>query len=297
MQREKIVGLISAPFTPMSDNGKIKIETIKPYADKLKADGLSGVFVCGTTGEGMLMTSEERKLVAEAWLKEQTPGFKVIVHVGSTSVEQSRLLAEHAQKNGAFGTGAMGPMFLKPAGINELVDFCAKVASGASDLPFYYYHIPSISGINFSMNDFLIEASSKIPNLAGIKFTDNNFMEMQKCVNLDKGKWDILHGFDEMLLGGLSFGVKGAVGSTYNYAAPLYLEIFEAFKGGNIEKSRRLQLQSVELVDVLLKHGGALVAGKAIMKLVGVDCGPCRLPLRKISNETEQRLKKDLEQL
>lgn len=293
----KINGLIAAPFTPMLENGEINVSRIKAYADKLKSDGICGVFVCGTTGEGMFMTTEERKAVAESWTVEQTDEFRIIVHVGSTSVKQSKQLAEHAQEIGAWGVGCMGPVFLKPSSINQLVDFCAEVASGCPNLPFYYYHIPPVSGINLSMTDFLLEASLRIPNLVGIKFTDNNFMEMQKCLNLDGGKWDILHGFDEMLLGGLSFGVKGAVGSTYNYVAPLYLNILDDFKKGNIEGARKKQLKSVEIVDVLLKYNGALVAGKAMMKAVGVDCGPCRSPLSNITEKQYNELVEDMKKI
>jgi N-acetylneuraminate lyase len=191
----------------------------------------------------------------------------------------------HAEKTGAFAIGSMGPMFLKPNRLQELILFCKEVASGAPSLPFYYYHIPSISGIDLSMSDFIQSAAREIPNFRGIKFTDNNFTEMQKCINLDNGKWDILHGFDEMLLAGLSFGIKGAVGSTYNYIAPLYLKLIKEFEKGNIENARKYQQKSVEMVSVLINYNGALVAGKAMMRTVGVDCGQCRLPLSNLSEE------------
>lgn len=294
---QKVKGLVAAPFTPMLPNGEINPEIIKPYAGKLKADGLSGVFVCGTTGEGMFMTTEERKEVAESWLIEQTNDFKVIVHVGTTSVRESKLLAEHAQKTGAFAIGCMGPMFLKPAGINKLIDFCAEVASGAPGLPFYYYHIPSVSGIDLSMTEFIRAASKEIPDFAGVKFSDNDFMEMQKILNLDNGKWDILHGSDEILMAGLSFGVQGAVGSTYNYAGPLYLKLINEFQKGKIENARKYQLKSVEMVDVLMKNKGAIVAGKAMMKAVGIDCGPCRLPLSNLSEEQYENLVNEMKDI
>ncbi len=116
---------------------------------------------------------------------------------GATSAKQSKDLAGHAQKAGAYAVGTMGPVFLKPTRVEELVGFCAEVASGAPDLPFYYYHIPSVSGIELSMIEFIRKAALHIPNFSGIKFTHNNFMEMQQCLHLDNGKWDILHGFDE----------------------------------------------------------------------------------------------------
>ncbi len=297
MKINKIKGLIAAPYTPMKSDGSINPQIIVPYAAKLKKDKLSGVFICGTTGEGMLMTLEERKTVTEQWLKFQTDDFKVIVHVGTTSAKQSFELANHAQKSGAPAIGCMGPVFLQPSRVEELVTFCAEVANGAPDLPFYYYHIPSVTGINLSMSSFLELAKTQIPNLAGIKFTDNNLMEFQKCHNLDNGKWDILHGYDELLLAGLSFGAQGAVGSTYNFMAPLYNGIIEDFKNGNIEAARKKQATTVGIIDILLKNNGTLVAGKALMKLFGVDCGPCRSPLKKLSAVEYENLINEIKEI
>jgi len=279
MKIKKINGLVAAPFTPMKKDGSINPEIIGKYAEKLKTDGVKGAFVCGTTGEGMFMTNAERKKVTEKWLAEQTDDFKVIVHVGTTSAKQSQELAAHAQRSGAYATGCMGPVFLKPGNVDLLVDFCVEVASGSPDLPFYYYHIPSVSGIDLPMQEFIQKASARIPNFAGLKFTHNNFLEMQQCLNLDNGKWDILHGFDEMLLAGLALGAKGAVGSTYNFMAPLYNQIIEDFEKGNLEEARKKQLSSVKIIEVLIKHGGPIVSGKAVMKWLGIDCGGCRAPL------------------
>lgn len=294
---EKIKGLIAAPYTPFNNDGTVNPEMISVYAKKLKEDNVKGVFVCGTTGEGMFMTLAERKIVAEEWIKYQDDNFKVIVHVGTTSGKQSAELAEHAQQKGAYAIGCMGPVFLQPGRVEELVDFCAEVASVAPELPFYYYHIPSISGINLSMSTFLEMAKTKIPTLAGIKFTDNNLMELQQCVNMNDGKWDILHGFDELLLAGLSLGVDGAVGSTYNYIAPLYNMIIEDFENGRLEDARLKQAFSVKVVEILIKYKGALVAGKALMKATGVDCGPNRLPLQNLTETEYESLVKEMEDL
>src|SRR5690554_1221425 len=131
MDNKKIKGLIAAPFTPMNGNGSLNTAPIPDYAAKLKRDRLSGVFICGTTGEGMLMTPEERMEVTEKWIAEQTENFKVIVHVGTTSAKLSGELARHAEAEGAYATGSMGPVFLPPSNAEELVGFCAEVAAGA----------------------------------------------------------------------------------------------------------------------------------------------------------------------
>ena len=297
MNIQKIKGLIAAPFTPMNGDGSINTGVIPDYAAKLKNDRLSGVFICGTTGEGMLMTPEERMEVAEKWIPEQTEEFKVIVHVGTTSSKQSQKLANHAEQAGAYAVGCMGPLFLPPSGVDELVGFCAEVAAGAPGLPFYYYHIPSVSGVKVSMVEFIQKAKEQIPNLAGIKFTDNNFMDMQQCLRLDSSRWDILHGYDEQLLAGLVFGAKGAVGSTYNFIAPLYYGVMEDFENGKLKAAREKQALTIKVVNILNKYGGPIAAGKALMMQVGVDCGPCRLPIKNMKGIIYEDFIKEIESI
>ena len=294
---QKLTGLIAAPFTPMDKRGALNLGVVKEYSDKLKKDGVSGAFVCGTTGEGMLMTSEERIAVADKWIEQQDESFKVIVHVGTTSAKQSSELARHAQKEGAYAIGCMGPMFLKPSNVEDLVAFCAEVAAGAPDLPFYYYHIPSVSDVCLPMPDFLEKAKTVIPNLAGIKFTHRNMMEMLQCLKADEMRWDILHGFDEELLCGLSMGAKGAVGSTYNYLAPLYLEIIQAFQDGNMDEARNLQYKSIRFIEILIRYGGGVIGGKPIMKFVGLDCGPLRAPAHNYTQAELSRYRTELEKI
>ncbi len=294
---QKIEGLIAAPFTPVDERGNLNLNVIGSYASKLRTDGVKGVFICGTTGEGMLMTLEERKAVAQKWIEQQTSDFKVIVHVGTTSFKQSKELANHALQEGAYATGCMGPMFLKPSRTEDLVTYVAEVAAGAPELPFYYYHIPTVSEVWISMPDFLEKARPVIPNLAGIKFTHRNMMEMLQCLKLHSGKWDILHGFDEELLCGLSMGARGAVGSTYNYLAPLYLKLMDAFKKGNLDEAREYQYQSVKFIEILIRYGGGVIGGKPIMKFVGLDCGALRAPARNLSADELKKYETELKNI
>lgn len=280
---QKLKGLIAATFTPMFEDGSLNLGLIAPYAAKLKGDGVNGVFICGTTGEGMLMTPEERMAVAEEWIKEQSADFKVIVHVGTTAYLQSKNLAKHAQQIGADAIGCMGPMFLKPTNVHDLVRFSAEVASGAPELPFYYYHIPTVSEIWLPMPEFLKQAQKEVPNLAGIKFTHRNMMEMLQCIRADEGRWDILSGFDEELICGLNMGAQAAVGSTFNYLAPLYRKLIDAFDAGDLKTALDLQYQSIRFVEVLIRYGGGVLGGKPVMKFVGLDCGPLRAPANNLT--------------
>jgi len=287
-------GLIAAPFTPFNQDGSINVNNIPDYARLLKKDGVSGAFVCGSSGEGLLMTTAERKTVLEAWVPFASEDFKLIAHIGSTSYETSRELAKHAEKLGVYAIGCMGPCYFQPKSAVELTKFCAKVASAAPSTPFYYYHIPNGSGVHVNMAEFLEEAEKVIPNLAGIKYTYSNLMEMFECLEYNNGKYDILHGHDELLICGLSLGAKAAIGTTFNFMAPVYTQLIEAFNNKEIEKARAIQKHANEIIKIMLNTGSAVSGGKAMMKLSGLDCGPCREPIYNLTDQQFEKLKADL---
>ena len=289
-------GLLAAPFTPFAAAGDLNLGIIPSYVDKLVADGLKGIFVCGSNGEGPNMTTEERMITAEAFKQAAGSRIKVYVHVGHSSIKESQRLSTHAVKIGADAISSVAAFYFKPNNIHALVDALAEIASAAPELPFYYYHIPHLTGMNLDMVELLKMGEKKIPNLKGIKYTATTLWEYQLCLNYSHGKFDILSGLDEMLLPALAVGAKGAIGSTYTFAAPLYLEIMAAFEKGNIDDARSKMLYLVEMVKVLLKFP-PIPAQKSIMKRVGIDLGPCRLPLTTLSNEEEYSLYQQLDSI
>lgn len=274
----KLTGFYPAVFTPFDGDGRINVDIIPEYASKLQKDGNKGAFVGGTTGEGLLLSVEERKILAEAWIKEQISDFKIIIHVGANSLVDATALAAHAGKIGANGFSAMAPAFLKPGTVEGLLSFVRPVAAAVPDMPFYYYHIPQVTGVDLSMTDFLDAAGKEVPNLKGIKYSGTDLMDNFLTVNHDGGKWDVLYGQDEKWLAGMSLGMRGAIGSTYNYMTPVYLQLIEAFDAGNLEEARRLQLKSARLVRLMDRYGGGIRVGKRLMKAVGIDCGELRAP-------------------
>jgi N-acetylneuraminate lyase len=295
MQYSKIEGLIAATFTPMHTDGSINLEPIGAYYKYLVENGLSGAFINGTTGEGVSLTQGERKQIAEEWMQHSVGEFRNIIHIGSNSLEACKELALHSREIGAYGVGIMGPAFFRPPTSTELLEFISEIASCVPDLPVYYYHIPSMSGVELPMPEFLEKSSVRIPNLVGLKFTHWDLMELNQCMSVEGGKFDILFGSDETLLCSLSLGAKGAVGSTYNHIPSVYLRLIDSFREGNLEEARAMQRNSVELVAILRRYGGGVVCGKAIMNLLGMDLGPCRLPIRNLSPRETKQLKKDLE--
>lgn len=290
----KIEGLVAPAFTSFNEDGEINTGIIPAYAEKLRRKGLKGAFILGSTGEGMLMSVRERKAVAGVWAKERSDEFKLIVHVGANAYKDAQELALHAVELGADALSIMGPTFLQPKTIKELVAYIKIIAGVVPGTPLYYYHIPVRTRVDFNMIDLLHEAGDEIPSFVGIKFTNSNFKDMQQCILFDNMKYDILHGSDETLLCGLSLGVKGGIGTTYNLIPELYYGMIEAFETNHIEKSRQLQAYAVNLMNIISKYGGGIVAGKHLMKIANMDCGPCRLPLRTINKDEAKEMVEEL---
>lgn len=297
-EMEKIAGLIDAPFTPFTPDGEVNLEPIPRYAAMLAKNSLKGVFINGSSGEGYMLTDEERMKLAEAWMAAAPAGFKVIVHVGSCCARASRRLAEHAQSIGAWGIGAMATPFPKIGRIEELAKYCEEIAAGAPDLPFYYYHIPAFNGAFLPMLDLLKAVDGRIPNFAGIKYTYESLYEYNQCRLYKNGRFDMLHGQDETILPSLAMGgARGGIGGTTNYNGRCLAAIIDAWDAGDIEKARELQNFAQEVINVICRFRGNIVGGKRIMKLIGLDLGPNRTPFRNMTADEEAEMKKQLEEI
>jgi len=292
----KLTGLVAAPFTPLRADGRLNPEAVAAEAQLLLEANVRGAFVCGTTGECHSFTVAERCTIAEQWVRAAGDRMPVIVHVGHHSLPDAQALAAHAARIGATAIAALAPSYFKPQTVEDLLDFCAAVASAAPGLPFYFYHIPSMTGVALSMPAFLRGSQERIPSLVGLKYTHNDLMMLQECLAANGGAFDVVYGSDETLLAGLALGIRGAVGSTYNFAAPIYHEILRAFAVGDLAAARRAQSKSVEMIRILFDFG-PLRAGKAIMAMLGVDCGPVRLPLRALTLLEAQALYERLRHL
>lgn len=296
MNSQRLQGLIAATYTPLTEDGSFNAQAVAPLVEHLLAAGVTGLYVCGSTGEGMSLASDERKAVADAFVKATAGRVPVIVQVGHNSLAEARSLAEHAQAIGADMVSATCPSYFKVNDVPGLIACMAEVASGAPELPFYYYHIPALTGSGIDVVEFLRRASDNIPNLAGLKYTDTKLFEFQECLELNNGQFDVVWGCDEMLLGALATGAQAAIGSTYNVAAPLYQRIINAFETGDLEEARRLQSLSIKMIRTMNGYPFHS-AMKAVLDMRGFAVGECRLPQGGLSNDDRTKLKSELEAL
>jgi N-acetylneuraminate lyase len=292
-----IEGLVAATHTPFQVDGSLKLQAVESQAEHLLRQGVRTVFIGGTTGESHSLSLEERSLLTKQWLAvAQGTELKVIVHVGANCLADAGALAAQAQKLGAAAISSLAPSYFKPRDVGSLIACCKEITSEAPELPFFFYDIPSFTGVNLPMKAFLEQAKTQLPTLAGIKFTNSDAMMFQQCLNHDGGAFQVLWGTDQCLLAGLALGARGAVGSSYNFAAPLYHRVMASFAAHDLPRAREEQMRSVRLIE-RLAASGYMAAAKCVMKMLGVDVGPARLPHANLTEDQEKLLRADLEQM
>lgn len=298
MLNHKIEGLIAAPFTPFDENNELNLDLIPGYYQSLKRNGVKGAFICGSTGEGVSLTFEEKIRVMKVWTiwTKGDEDFVLMMFLGGTNIKECQELAAIAEQEGVDAISFTSPYYFKPANVGQLAKCCQAVASAAPNTAFYYYHIPVLTGGNYAMLDLLAAVDGMIPTFRGIKYTHEDFMDFLSCMNYADRKYDMLWGRDENMLSSLVLGSKGAVGSTYNYAAPLYHQLVDAFEAGDFETANARQQLSIDMIRLLGKYGG-IATGKAYMKLVDLDCGVFRLPVANMDEASFTNFKNEVKAL
>jgi N-acetylneuraminate lyase len=288
--------LIAAAFTPMHADGQLNLAVVRDQARHLVANGVRGVFLGGTTGEGQSLTIDERMALATAWIDSDSRSrLQVFVHVGHNCREDAVRLARHANELEADAVAVHAATWWKSQQVDALIEFCEPIAAAAPALSFYLYDIPEITGVTCSASQFLAAAKDRMPNLAGIKYTNSDLATVQECIQINAGTYDILWGSDPSLLAGIALGAAGAVGSTYNFAAPLYHRILRAVAADDWQAARMEQARSVAMVRAIQKFD-LLAALKYTMRLVGIDCGPVRPPVRNLTAADQAALRLELQQ-
>ena len=289
-------GLIAATYTPMNEDGSLRMSEIPAMVNRLEKIGIKGIFVAGSTGEGLSLTSAERKAIAEAYTKEAHGRMKVIIHVGHHCLDESAALSRHAKEIGADAIAAVAPSYYKIGSAATLVQVLKKITSGAPDLPFYYYDIAALTGIDIDIEKLLLAVGDSIPSLVGVKYTSFRADQYLHARMTFGSRYDMVWGFDEVMLAGLAMGARASIGSTFNLAAPLYIALMKAFDEGRMEEAQKLQALSVKMI----RRIGDLPfhpAMKALITRCGVPCGPARPPMASISAADVDKLWKDLEQM
>jgi N-acetylneuraminate lyase len=287
------VHILPAVFTPMHDDGSINFDSIRALYQHNVSSGYKGVFLNGTTGECMSLTREERQRILETWVearkKENNEAFKIFAHIGSTNLQEAAEMAEHAQSLGVEGIAMVPTFYFRPTTLPDLIEQCRFVAAAAPNTPFYFYNIPGLTGVNFPLTQYLKAAVKAIPTFAGLKNSFNNLVDYQQCLHLGDEKHAMYWGTDEVFMMVYAAGTRHYVGSTYNYMGTAYFQMLDAYHAGDHDTLSKVMTEATRVYEILNDYN-SLVAGKAIMRHIGLDCGPVRRPLQSLPNKSENEM-------
>lgn len=290
-----VKGTIAAPLTPFTKDGELSLQVLPDYVRYLDSHHIDGVFVLGTMGEGMSLTVDERKRMAEAWRQatRDTARLKtVIVHVGTSNLKDSQELASHAEKIGVDAIACMAPNYNKPSNEEVLVQYMRRVAAAAPSTPFYYYDINFMTGVYLNTAKFLELAADEIPTLRGAKVSSPELPPLTDCLYAAGGRFQVMIGSDEQLLSALALGLRVPI--LNGHLGGVFSRLKDAFDHNDLDTARREQKLARQLAILGQKYGGGAPAVKSLMRRLGVDLGSVRLPLTDLSPRQEQELHQHL---
>lgn len=287
-------GLVAAVVTPMDAKGDLDLSVVPRVVDYLASKGITGIYIAGSTGEGMSLTDEERRGVAEAYVGAAKGRMKSFVQVGHNSLRASADLAGHAESIGADAVSATPTGYFKVSGEAELVEGLLPIVEAAPKTPFYYYHIPFLSGVNLDPIKLTDISMDRLPTFCGIKYSDGASLHNLPLLESVAPGLEFLSGSDEAYLMSVAQGYKAAVGSTYNYAAPIYNNVRKCLSVGDFKRAQVWQKYALEMITAMFETCGRSSL-KVMMQMVGIDCGPVRRPIDPASPDQIIALRKRLD--
>ncbi len=275
-------GIWPAMITPFDENGEVDVSALNKLIAHLIGRGAAGLYINGSTGEGPLMTPDERRLVAERTVKTVAGQVPVIVHVGGGRPADDIELARHAAKLGVAGVSSVPPIYY-PYPPESVFEHFRQVAA-AAEVPFYGYHLTGQAARPLTMDQY-VECLMEIPTAAGIKYTGQNPVDIALLKQLSRGELMVFSGADECYLGNLAQGADAAIGSFYNVFLPEWQAIHDLATGGQwAEASHRM---AVAAHAVMLIRGFGVDLAKYLLAKQGVECGHCRHPLPRMERPCE----------
>ena len=285
--KEKFKGIFTALLTPFDENNKINEKALEALVKHNVAMGADGFYVCGSTAEAFLLTTDERKQVMEI-VKATAPEKTLIAHIGSISEDEAQTLAAHANALGYDAISSVAPFYYKFS-FSEIKDYYFRLAENSS-IPMLVYHFPAFSGVNMGVSEMAKFLSDD--KFIGLKFTSNDFFMLEQCKSAFPDKI-VYNGFDEMFLCGLSMGADGGVGSTYNFMADKFVKIRALFAENKIAEAQALQKEVNRIIAILCKVG-VMQAEKEVLNQIGMNFGNCRKPFSVPNDEEKTIIAKEI---
>ena len=279
-------GILPAAVTPVDDAGRFVPAVLEQLLSRLYAAGVHGVYLCGSTGEGMLQSREQRQAIVETATACTPKDRHVIVHVGAASLAEALALSVHAAKAGAHAISSLPPT----SGQFSFADLHRyyEALAVASELPLLVYYFPDVAPSIATAEQ--LETLCALPNVIGVKFTD---FDLYRMATLTRPGRSVFNGRDEVLAAGLLMGANGGIGTFYNLLPELFVEIYTAATAGRWEAARTAQQRANTLITLALQFP-LFPAVKQMLLWSGLDCGPCLPPRGPLAPDQQERLREAL---
>lgn len=287
---EKFKGIFVAMYSVYDENGNVDKGRVKKLARYYADKKVKGLYVGGSSGEGVLQNEEERKLVVEAVMEEVKGELTVIVHVGANSTPESVRLSKHAESCGVDAISSIPAVYYRLSPASVKAHWQAMIDS--TSLPFIIYHIPQTTGFNLPMA--LFAEMAKQEKVIGLKCSSESTFELQQFKAIGGEDFLVFNGPDEQFLAGRAIGADGGIGGTYGVMPELFMKLNDYIIAGDYDKARKLQNEVNEIIKGLLSVGSLYGAAKYILSLRGIETGSPRLPLLPIVEEADKKAMSDL---
>ena len=280
-------GVFTALLTPFDKENKINEKALEALIKHNLSMGVKGFYVCGSTGEAFLLSTDERKQVMEI-VKDCAKGATLIAHIGSVNEAEATDLAKCAEKLGYNAISSVAPFYYKFS-FEEIKGYYNRLADSVN-IPMLVYHFPAFSGVNMGVGE--ISQFLENDKFMGIKFTSNDFFTLEQVKSKFPQKI-VYNGFDEMFLSGLSMGADGGIGSTYNFMADKFVKIQKLFSENRIAEAQEVQREANRIITLLCKFG-VMQAEKEVLCQLGLDFGECRKPFLSLNDEQKAIVAKEI---
>lgn len=288
-------GILPALVTPFTEDGKqVDEQQLRKLVNHCIELGVSGVVPCGTTGEFVNMTVEEKKHVIDIVISEANHRVAVVAGTGASGTDQALEMTQYAKDAGADAALIVTPYYLKPTdrGIYEHYDTIASKV----DVPIILYNIPQCTGLALPWQ--MVEDLAQIPNIVGVKDSSGQLSFILAVLEKVRDKINVLCGHDEVVTAALAAGASGAILASANFIPDIWVKIYNHIQKGELQQARELQYKVQKIARITAKSGP--VGTKEALNMIGIKVGPVRLPLSvggELTYEEREELRLDLEKI
>ncbi|MBR4462228.1 MAG: N-acetylneuraminate lyase [Erysipelotrichaceae bacterium] len=291
VSNKKLDVIYSALTTPFHEDESLNVEALRKLVQFELENGVEGFYCCGSSGEGLLLSLDERKKVLETVLEEVDGSVPVISHIGTVATKDVIELAEHALHAGADAVSMIPPYYYNFS-MNEIIQYYLDVVNAVNEIPVIVYNIPQFTGVSFNKNNAgrLLENDHVI----GIKHTSTDLFGLERMKH-DFPDKIYFNGFDEIFLSGLCAGANAAIGTTVNLYPKTFRRLKDLFEADRLEEAQKVQTLINHRVEEMV-NVGIFSAVKYIFKKIGIDCGECRRPFAKLNEEQKTKLNQLIEE-